>query len=441
MNALKSMFLLICWQLSIHYPVKAQPTILTVEDAIALALKNNYDIRLTRNDSASAAIDKAFAYGAFLPRINATTSKTWNTNAQKQELTNGAKRDTYGIRSNNLSGSIQLNWVLFDGLRMFATRNRINEIAKLGTLTIKNQAVNSVAAVVLNYYNIVRQKQQLKAILEQMNVNEERVKLAEKKLSVGLGAKPELLQAKVDVNAQKAAALRQNTLIGQLKEQLSQLTGLPNSNYDVSDSIPVNNALLLEQIKNNIENTNPALMAAKKNVAIAQIALKENTALLFPSLTFNTTYNYNRLVNKVVINNFTPIFNRVNGLNYGVGLSIPIFNGMNTHRLIKQSQLDIQFQQLLFDNQRTIVETTINNAYKDYELQKKALLLEEENIALAKENVAIALERFKQGVAVFLELREAQKSLEDGYNRLIAARYNLKVAETELLRLKGAIIK
>ena len=83
------------------------------------------------------------------------------------------------------------------------------------------------------------------------------------------------------------------------------------------------------------------------------------------------------------------------------------------------------------------IELGISNAYKDYEYQKKALTLEEENIELAKENVIIALARFRQGVSSYLELREAQISLEDAYNRLIAARYNTKLAETELLRLKG----
>jgi outer membrane protein len=427
--------------LSIAGSSLAQQTILTLEDAIASSLKNNYNIRLVRNDSAAAALDNSYANAAFLPRINATAGKLWNNNSQKQELGNGFKRDTSGIKSNNLTGSVQLNWVLFDGLRMFATRDKLAALEALGAVGVKNQMVNSVASIITNYYNIVRQKQQLKAILEQMSINEERVKLAEKKLSVGLGAKPELLQAKVDLNAQKASVLRQNTLIEQLKEQLNQLIGYANLNYDVSDSIPVNNTLLLDDLKNNLANSNPSLMLAKKNIDIARLVLKENKASQFPTLSFNSAYNYNRQINKVVINNFTPLFNRNNGFNYGFGINIPILNGMNTQRLIKQSKLEIQYQELLYDNQRTIAETFINNAFKDYQLQQKALQLEEETIALAKENVMIALERFKQGISVFLELREAQKSLEDGYNRLIAARYNLKLAETELLRLKGEIIK
>jgi outer membrane protein TolC len=83
----------------------------------------------------------------------------------------------------------------------------------------------------------------------------------------------------------------------------------------------------------------------------------------------------------------------------------------------------------------------VSNAYKDYELQRKTLQLEEENIALAKENVYIASERLRLGVTTYLELRETQKSLEEAYNRLIAARYDTKVAETELLRLKGELVQ
>ncbi len=81
------------------------------------------------------------------------------------------------------------------------------------------------------------------------------------------------------------------------------------------------------------------------------------------------------------------------------------------------------------------------NAFKDYELQKQALELEEANILLAKENISIILETYRLGQATYLQLREAQKSLEDAYNRLIAARYNTKLAETELLRLKGDLVK
>ena len=74
-------------------------------------------------------------------------------------------------------------------------------------------------------------------------------------------------------------------------------------------------------------------------------------------------------------------------------------------------------------------------------MQKRALALEEENIVLANENVAIVFEVYKLNSTTLIQLKEAQKSLEDAQTRLINARYNTKLAETELLRLKGEIIK
>lgn len=417
-------------------------TILTAEESVALALRSNYDILLVRNDSTAYALDDSYANYAFFPRLNGSVSKLWNNNHLKQELSDGTKRDRRGIRSNNMVASVNLNWTLFDGLKMFATRDRLAEFKKLGELSVRNQVVTTVATILTTYYNIVRQQQQLRAIEEQMSIDEERVKIADRKFSVGLGSKPELLQAKVDFNAQKAAQLRQQTLIIQLKEQLNQLIGQATGKYfEVTDSIPINLDINLGLITTNLEDSNPALQVALKNIDIATITLRERRAERWPTISFNSAYNFSKSSNQAVINNFTPLFNQNKGYNFGFSATVPIFNGFNARRLIKQAELDTQYQQLFFENQRSLINTGISNAYKDYEYQKKALILEDENIQLAKENVAIALERFRQGVSTNLELREAQISLQDAYNRLIAARYNTKLAEIELMRLKGDIVR
>lgn len=425
-----------------YAPHISAQNILTADEAVATALKNNYDIQLLRNDSASYALDNSYAKAAFYPRVNATGGLVYNNNNQLQKFSDGTKRDRNGIRSSNLTGAVQLNWTLFDGFKMFATKDKLAQFVQLGELNIKNQMVNSIAAVINNYYNIVHQKQQLKAVEDQMSINEERVKLADKKLSTGLGAKPELLQAKVDLNAQKAARLTQQKLIAQLKEELNQLMNVAlNTSYDVTDSIPFNNSITLGEVMATVETTNPSLLVTKKNLDIANLTLKERKADRYPVVTFNSAYNYSKADNKAVVNPFTPLYSRNNGFNYGLGISIPILNGFNAKRQIQQAELDIDYLKLSYQNQKAKIDLGIVNAFKDYEMQKQALALEEENILLAKENVMIALERFRLGVSTYLELRETQKSLEDATTRLLAARYNTKLAETALLQLKGDLVK
>jgi outer membrane protein len=422
--------------------ISSAQKILTLEEAVATALQNNYDIRISKNDSMVAALDYSYRYGAFLPQLNAAVGTVWNNNNQKQTLADGTKREQKGIRSNNISSSLNLNWKLFDGLKMFATLEKAEEFLKLGELTSKNQVINTVAAVINNYYNIAAQKQQLKAIQEIMSVGEERVKLAQNRLDIGVGIKPDVLQSKVDLNAEKANILAQETLIAQLKEQLNQAMNVAlHTQYDVQDSIPINHDLSLGEIQNDIENTNPFLQIAQKNIDISRIILKERKAEQFPVLSFNSAYNFSRTNNKAVINNFSLLFNQNHGFNYGFSVAIPMLNNFNTQRLIRQAKLDINYQQLLYENQRSLLDLDVINAFIAYEQQKKALALEEENILLAKENISIVLQMLRLGAATIIQLREAQQSLENAYTRLITARYNTKLAETELRRLKGDLVR
>jgi len=129
-------FFLAIFFLFLFFSIKAQT--ITLEEAISTALMNNYNIQLARIDSTSAALDRSYVYAAFIPQINAELGKTWNNNSQKVKLQNGTDRDASGLRSNNSNASVNLDWLLFDGLRMFATKDKVEEIEVLGGLNLKN---------------------------------------------------------------------------------------------------------------------------------------------------------------------------------------------------------------------------------------------------------------------------------------------------------------
>ncbi|WP_346317357.1 TolC family protein [Chitinophaga sp. YIM B06452] len=429
--------------LQLAVSAKAQQQVLTLEQAIDLGLKNNFDIRLARNDADVAANDNAYANFAFAPRLNGTASQVWTNTATKQEFGNGTKRDTSGIKNRQLQAAVNLNWTLFDGLKMFATRNRIQAIEILGELNVKNQVENSIANIINSYYNIAQQKQQLRALAEQMSISDERVKLSDAKFQTGLAPKTDWLQAKVDYNAQRANWLRQQTAIEQSKAALNQLLGIAdgNLNYDVNDSIPVNLSLSYGEILQDLPNTNPQMQVARQNLEISKLVLKERKGDFYPVIAFNSAYNFTQSNASAAVNQFSPIFNQNRGFNYGFSATVPIFNGLNAHRALKAAKLDISYQQLAMENTQSQVNLLLTNAFKDYEYYKMALTLEQESVDLARENTMVALERFRQGVSTTLEVKEAQQSLELAAYRLIQARYNTKVAETELHRLKGSLLK
>lgn len=423
--------------------VQAQTRSLTLEEAIATSLKNNYDIQLTRNDSLLSALDYAYANYSLLPRLNASGGYILNNNNQEQVLADGTKRQSKGIRSNQLSGSLNLNWTLFDGFRMFIARDRLSRLVELSELQIKAQVVNTVADVMTLYHDIIRQEQQLRAIEEQIQLSEERLKIAQYKFDIGTGVKPDILQAQIDLNSQRSAILTQATNINNAKESLNQLLILPaGSNFSIADTtIQFNPSLLLDSLQSGINTTNPELLIAQRNIEIANFDLRLRRAERFPTVDFNSAYNFNRTDNKTVINPFQPLFNQNKGFNYGFTATVPIFNGFTNRRLIKAAEINIQSQELLLERSAALINTNIANSYRNYDLYKRVLALEEENIKLVRENIFIARERYRLGISTFLEMREAQQSLADATTRLIQARYNTKVAEIELLRLRGDIIR
>jgi outer membrane protein len=423
------------------FPASAQQR-LTVQEAVIIGLQKNYDVRLQQNVALSSFTDSRYSVGLFLPLLNADGSYINNETNSRVVTASDVETVRTGVKSTNTAGAVRLSWTLFDGTRMFATRKRLDLTAERSEIDVKNQLNNTAAQVINAYYVIVRQKQQLKAIQEQIGVSEERVKLAERKLQVGTGGKPELLQAKVDLNAFRTEAMAQETLIIQLKDALNGLLGmsLPEP-YETSDSIEINLALTMEEIISDMENTNITLLSARKQIDIAEATLWENRAGRSPIVNFNANYTFNRNENAAATSPVSLLYSRNYGFNYGVTISVPLLNRFNVTNAIHQSKINLDRQKLIYDQQLAVATVGARVAFANYDNARRTLLIQEENILLAKENVSIMFESFRRAIATAIELRTAQQSLADATNRLIAARYTAKLAETELLRLKGALVQ
>lgn len=420
----------------------AQQDSLTVEQAVAYALRNNYNIMLARQDSAVAAINYEYRNAAFLPRVNATGQALFSNNNQKQTLADGSERKRSGIRSTNLSSAVNLNWTVFDGFRMFLLRDQIDIAVNQGNLVIKSTVVNTVASVINTYYDIVRQKQQLRNVEEQLQLSSDRLRLAQYKFDIGAGIKPDVLQSKIDFNNSTAARLNQLALIDQRKQTLNQLMNVaPATDYKVSDTIPVETELVLGNLLSNLSQASPELQLARTNIELAELNVRLAKATRYPTVSLISAYNFNRSSSNQVINQFSPLFNLNHGWNYGITATIPILNNFTVKQQIRQAQLAVDYQELQYRNQEQLLNTNLLNTYRNYDAQKQVVTTLDTSVGLARENLYIERERYRLGRTTFIELRQAEENVSTILTNLINARYNLKVAETELLRLRGELVR
>lgn len=422
--------------------VFAQDT-LTVEKAIATALNNNYDILLSRQDSASVAISNEYRNAVFLPTLNANSTVLFNRNNQRSKFASGKDTTRSGIRTSNINASLNLNWTLFDGLRMFILGERLDVASVRGNLIIKNQVVNTVSDVIKTYFDIVRQKQQLKNVEEQMTLSADRLRLAQYRLDIGVGIKPDVLQAQIDYNTQRAAQINQLSLIDQRKHDLNRLMNVPQTvNYEVVDTIIVSSDLVLGNLLTGIEESSPALRLARTEIDLAHLDVREARSLRFPTIAFTSAYSFSRNINNSVVNPVAQaLFNQNRGLNYGLTASIPIFNRFTVKQQIRQAELSVDYSRLQLENQQSIVNTNVLNNYRTYIAQKQIVAVNDSSVVLARENLNIERERYRLGATTFIELRQAEENLANAVFSAITTRFNLKIAETELLRLRGELVK
>lgn len=419
--------------------VRAQDS-LTVEQAVAFALRNNYDILLARQDSALAALNYLYRNAAFYPRLNGSGTYLVTRSNQRQVLADNSEKIRNGIVSTNLNAALNLNWTIFDGFRMFLLRDQLSLAIQQGTLVAKTAVINTVANVITTYYDIVRQQQQLRNIEEQMQLSSDRLRLAQYRFDVGAGIKPDVLQAQIDFNNSKASQLNQIALIEQRRQTLNQLMNTnTNADYKVSDTIPVRTDLVLNDLLSNVST--PEIQLSRVNIQAAQLNVRLAKAARYPTVAFTSAYNFTRTSNNQVINQFSPLFNLNKGLNYGITASIPIFNGYAVRQQIGQAELAVRFQELTLQNQTLAVNTSLINAYRSYAAQLQAVAVLDSSVALARENLFIEKERYRLGKTTFIELRTAEENVSTIITNLINTRYNLKASEVELTRLRGDLVR
>lgn len=415
-----------------------QETLLTYQQVIALALENNYDIQIAQNDGKISAAQNTYGNAGFLPRLDLQANGNLATNNTQQNFSSGLEVNQDNVKSNTLNSGAYLTWTIFDGLKMFATKERLKQLELQGQLGLKLQMENTIEDVTLLYYQIVKQIQLIKGIESAMSVSEERIKIADKKLTLGSGSNVELLQAKLDLNAQKSNKVTQKYLLNEYKNNLLVLTKTSlNTVFTVDTFFNFDGIQSMEEIRESVDKMNRSIKFAERNVLIAGQNTKELRSQRFPTIGINANYIFTRSQNEAGF----ALLNQNLGYNSGFTFSWNLFNGLRTNTQVQVAKIQKLSAELRVQRTRDTAISAAQSAYTRWLGDKEILLIEEENIKLSEQSLKITTERLRLGLGNFLETKESQSSFEAAITRLVTARYNLKQSETTLKKLTGALLK
>ncbi len=410
--------------------------VLSLEEAVKIALENNYEIKIAKNDLKISQTNVSAGNAGMLP--TATASVTQNNNLQNlsQTRSDGTTTSLDNAKSNSLNYGLGLDWTIFDGFKMFAKKEQLEQLQKLGETQLKLTIITKISDVQAAYYNLVQQQQQLSALDTTIVISNQRVNLAKNRFTIGKASKLEVLNAQVDINTDKVALLRQQELYKNSKVTLNQLLARDTQiDFKVMDHFEMENKLDYAELKTRAEKQNPqieSLIIAKK---VAELELKQVKSGRYPTVAVNTGYNFAKNESSL---GFTTQ-SSARGLNYGFSASLNIFDGFAQRRNEKIAGLQIENTNIQIDQQNLALNSQLAMAYQTYLTNLELITLEETNEAIANQNLDITLDKFRIGTITTIEFRTAQLNYVNAKVRYSDAQFQAKLSEIALKELAGTI--
>jgi outer membrane protein len=420
----------------IYLNVAAQSSPLTLEEAIQIGIENNFQIKVEKNNQRSNIILNHWGTAGILPVMSLNSTIGIASNSLEQELANGTliKRDGAVLRNTN-AGFI-VSWRIFDGMRMFATKKRLEELERNGELNFRRQINSAVFDIIGTFQLILQLEQQEKALLESIQFFEERKKIAEDRFKIGTTSKTDLLQAKTDLNLQQANLYDLKNNKKQAYTNLNHLMGRdPSIAYTVNGDIQPDTTLTIASVKEKIIAGNFDLLMAQSQLSILFQNKREIISQRLPVVTLNGNFNFSQNKNDA---GFT-LFSRNSGPSGNIGISIPLFNGGNIARQQQVADVAIKTQQLTIDQLQNQLYRDLLNRFSVYTNALALAKLETQTLQLIEENNMIATERFKKMTITSLEWRQIQLDLINCQTRYLNALFTAKMAEVEMKLLAGML--
>ncbi|MCB0729450.1 MAG: TolC family protein [Ignavibacteriae bacterium] len=403
---------------------------LTLSDAINIGLENNYNILIAKKDVQIADENNSWGAVGLYPTIDVsvTSLNRFDDNGSSE------------VTTNNILPSAQLNWVLFNGFKVYNSKRRLEDAYNLTKGFEAITVENNIQSIILAYYDVLLQQERLKVFDEIEKLSKDRYDRTLLSKELGSSITYEVLQAKNSWLEDRSAYLSQKLNFDNTVRMLNLLIGEKNDkSYNFVDSFRV------ETYNYNFEDLKTKMFASNKtlkNQYINQIISERNIDIasgdFYPTLRLSSGYDYESANQKI---NSLPRSKSTGYDYYGnLILSWNLFNGLNTRRSLEIAKIENEVSKIETEQIEHSLNNTLTQLYELYNIRKELLNVSEENLDAAKLNLQISEEKLKNGSISSFNYRDVQIIYLNAAIQKLNAIYNLKETDTELARLTGSIV-
>ncbi len=405
--------------------------LMTLEDAVAIGLEKNFDIRILRNNLAIASNENDPGRAGRLPSVIATSNWNNSLNYSKLSFLSGDEQIATNAYSSNLTASVEARYPIFDGGK---SKNQL-ELLGIGELLAGNmldlQSQNLILQIATAYYTLQLQQDFIKVLEEQVNFSNRRFELANVRKDLGLASGLDLFQSEIDLRSDSTELIRQKNIFEILKVNLfniinttvEEFAEVEFSPLKATESLP--DLSELEQI---INTNNPELQLRKAEL------LQSKTHIDLAKSQQTPTLSVFGGVGGVYSQSAVGFVSSNAGANPYIGLNLnyPIFEGNVRKINIQNAKIRHESNQLNMDKSKTELKNRLFSAYTNYINAIELTNIENKSIALAEQNLAVAMITYESGGISEIELRNIQINLLNASFRGLSAQ---KIAKEERLNM------
>jgi len=426
----------------------AQEKVLAKQDAVNLALENNFGIKVARNQVEIAKNNKSVLNSGYLPTLSNSTTANYNRDDSVIEFPgvfnqDGSPRadvDIYKAEAQRYNSTLNANYTLFDGMGRFYNYKRLKEQYQLSELQARETIENTMLQLFSVYFEVARITENENVLQQALEISNQRIKRAEYAFEYGQNTKLDILNAQVDVTNDSINLLNTIQQLENTKRDLNVVLNQDlNEKFQVDTLVNFTPKLKLEEFVAQAKLNNVALLQTEKNLAINAYDIKVNKSGYLPNIGLNGSYGWN--LNQSAASAFFPGTNNTTW-NFGLGASLTwnLFDGGGTTVRVKNAKIAYENQELLKQQVALEVNRDIQNALAIYENRLNIFNIQEQNVLTNQNNFERSKEQFQLGRITSIEFRQAQINLLNALTNKNLAKYDAKLAELQLLQLTGQLL-
>lgn len=396
----------------------------TITGALSKSYRNNSSLNSTRAGVRVTNEGVAVAKSGFRPQIRGSAqgsvARNWN-----------------GVGTTITSGSfgIELSQTIFDGFQTLNNVRAAEAQVRASNEGLRNTEQNTLFDAAAAYMDVIRDRQIAALRASNLDFLAEQVRAANSRFEVGEGTRTDVAQAEAGRQGALAQLSASRAQVLASAAQYRQVIGEEPGQLQAASPLGRLVPRSLEEAFSIAAREHPAIIASEHLIDAQGFGVKAAEGALLPNLSAGA--GVSRSYRET--NPGLPSDGASNSANFGLSLSVPIYQGGRVSATVRRSKESLGQARIDADVNRDRVRQAVAAAWAQYVASQESVSANRELLSAARLALNGVVEERNVGQRTTLDVLNAQSDVTNAQISLVSAERDVVVASYAILSAIGRL--